>query len=227
MRHTSHVLAASALLLSLAACRDTTPVAPDTAAPLLAKAPARADAPVISTLGIGLPGVTAVGGDYVNGSNGTVSILQSYLGDWELDLTSRSSTRTFTVNLSDALPGNPRSAPFSQAAVTGGRIIAKASQITPGSFPAMVLNTPVATPLSVAFAYGGKQYGLRMNTANHSQTQYASATCTATGTSGCSAWSIVPSDASGKNIAFLEEVGKNSTTPIGFFRVGFAVTLRR
>src|SRR5207344_2902784 len=125
------------------------------------KTPPSSDTPVSATFDAPTPGLSSDGTSYVNGSNGVLSILQAALGDWELDLTGNSSTRTMQLDFSDPVAGNLGTAPF-QSALVKVRLIAKASQFTPGGFRGIASGASATTPLSVSFSYGGNDYAVRM-----------------------------------------------------------------
>ena len=86
-----------------------------------------------------------------------------------------------------------------------------------------------------AFAYAGKNYGLRMNPTNHARTNWAVVTCVgvadpnAPATSSCTEWELTPSgtyDGATKNVGYLEEVTSKGATFVGHYLLtfGFVVT---
>ncbi len=174
-------------------------------------------------------------GGYRNGVDGVTSVLQMPTGDWLLDLSGRTSSRSARVDLTDPLPDNVRPAPFTSALVRS-RIIAKASQLQSGGLASMVgLGSTMRSPLSLAFAYDGKNYGLRMNPANHVRTDWVVVTCVgvtdpgAPATSSCSKWELTPGgthDDVAKNVGYLEEVTSRGATLVGhyYFTFRFVVT---
>ena len=173
-------------------------------------------------------------GVYNNGVSGVSSILQAALSDWVLDL--QASTRTMSIDFTDALPGNPLSAPFTSSLVQP-RLIAKASQLNAGSFRGMTgLGSTILSPLDVgAISYGGKRYAIRMNSMNHPGTDRARVTCQGVvdpnnpTTSLCNKWEITPTGNYGgvtKNIGYLEEVARTSTY-IGLFYFTFDFTISK
>lgn len=200
---------------------------------LNAKAPAQ-DTPVTSQLlgGGGNANLSLQSdglGVYNNGVSGVSSILQAVLSDWVLDL--HGSTRTMSIDFTDALPGNPFAAPFTSALVQP-RLIAKASQLNAGSFRGMVgLGSTILSPLDVgAIPYGGKTYAIRMNSTNHPGTNWARVTCLGVvdpinpTTSACNKWEFTPTGNYGgvtKNIGYVEQVARTTSTFIGLFYFTF------
>lgn len=189
------------------------------------------DIPVSSELRNAGLNIQSDGAAYLNGVNGVTSVLQGYTADWELDLTGRSSTRKVAVDLTDPLPDNPLASPFSVALVPG-RFIARATQTTPGSFGAMAgLNSTIQSPLSLSFAYGGKQYGLRLNPANHPTTEWALVACTGVDAqNACNAWRVTPNGSHGgvsKSIARLEQVNTKGTTLVGYYYLSFDIVIAK
>lgn len=168
-------------------------------------------------------------GTYVNGVGSVKSIIQS-LGDWELDVTAKASTRKVRLDLSNPLPGNPSPAPFT-ATLVQARFIAKASQLATGGLLQMRgLGATALTPVSVSFTYGGKNYAIRMNSANHPQTDWAVATCEAIENpndpagSLCSRWRVTPTgshDGISTNVGRLELVTTKAQTLIGHYYLSF------
>jgi hypothetical protein len=232
-------LFAVGLSVALIACADQV-TSPSTTR-LTSREPLNAapkNTPVKSDLLGGATGTNSIRSDglglYQNGVNSVVSILQSGFGDWELDMTATKSTRKARIDFSDPLPGNPGAPPFLSALVKA-RLIAKASQINGGSFAQMTgLGSTILSPLSVAFAYGGAQYAVRMNTTNHPGSDWVRVTCTAVadpgnpGTSACTKWNVAPTgtyDSVAKNVGYVERVGTPSTF-IGmfYFTLGFDVS---
>jgi hypothetical protein len=239
MRRSSLVAAALSSLVALS-CTDA-PTAPRSSLTRLggsANAAAR-NTPVKSQLVDGDTTPHSIGSDgaglYQNGVNGVVSILQSGLGDWELDLSPQKSTRKARVSFADPLPGNPGAAPFTSALVKA-RFIAKASQVNGSSFAHMTgLGSTILTPLSVAFTHSGVQYGVRMNATNHPGTDWALVTCTAVadpgnpGTSSCTQWRVTPTgmyDGAAKNIGYVERVSAPATF-IGMFYFSFELVISK
>lgn len=167
-------------------------------------------------------------GTYTHGVSG---VSASVGGDWVLDLSGRKSTRKASVAFTDSLPGNPSPAPFASALVAP-RIIAKGGDFTPGGFTGMVgLGSTIVSPLSLAFAYNGKSYGVRMNSVNHPQTDWALVTCIGvTSTNACNKWRLTPTgsyDGSSKNIGRLEEVVGTSSVFIGLFYFSFDIVITK
>lgn len=205
-----------------------------------AKAPS-GDAPVLSELpGGGSDPALDIGSDqpgaYRNGVDGVTSVVQMPLGDWLLDLSGRTSTRSARIDLSDPALDNVRPAPFASALVRP-RIIAKASQLRSGGITGMVgLGSTMHSPVSLAFAYAGKSYGLRMNPASHAPTDWAVVRCVgvadpnAPATSSCTQWELTPSgtyDGVAKNVGYLEEVTSKGATFVGHYRLTFRVVVTR
>jgi hypothetical protein len=226
-----------AALLGLTACTET-PAAPtviDEEGLYPKVAPAARNTSVRSELAGGSIQNDQLGA-YLDGTAGVVSILQGALGDWELDLTGNKSTRKVGLDFSDPLPGNPGVAPFGSALVKA-RMIAKASQLTAGSFAGMVgLGSTTLTPLSVSFGYNGKNYAIRMNPANHPGTDWSRVTCqgvvnpAAPSTSACNRWEVVPAGSYGgvvKSIGALEQVTNAAAIPLGNFYFTFSFTITK
>jgi hypothetical protein len=221
---------AAGLSVVLIACADRV-TSPSTTL-LTSREPVNAapkNTPVKSDLLGGATGTNSIRSDglglYQNGVNGVVSILQSGFGDWELDMSATKSTRKARIDFSDPLPGNPGAPPFVSALVKA-RLIAKASQINASSFAQMTgLGSTLLSPLSVAFAYNGAQYAIRMNAGNHPASDWVRVTCTGVvdagnpGTSACNKWNVAPTgvyDSIAKNVGYVERVGTPSTF-IGMF----------
>lgn len=205
-----------------------------------ARAPS-GDTPSISELlGGGSAPALAIASDqrgaYRHGVDGVTSVLQMPLGDWLLDLSGRTSNRSVLLDLTDPALDNVRPAPFASALVRP-RIIAKASQLQSGGLTGMVgLGSTLHSPVSLAFAYAGKSYGLRMNPANHGRTDWAVATCVgvadpnAPATSSCTRWELTPSgmyDGAAKNVGYLEEVTSKGATVVGHYALTFRFVVTR
>ena len=212
---------AGALMACVASPTSTTEIVDA----LFAKGPPQSDTPVTAAFDETPVGLRGDGNTYVNGANGVTSILQAALGDWEMDLTMGSSTRTVLLDFGDPVAGNAGTAPF-QSALVKARFIAKASQFTSGGFRGLGSGAAANTPLSVSFSYGGKNYAVRMNSTTHAGSDFARMTCTVF-TTACVQWSVTPTNASGKNVGALELIGNRSSTLVGHYRMGFAVTVAR
>lgn len=159
-------------------------------------------------------------GFYYDGVNSVQSYLDRTSGDWKLD-TSTSSTRRVYVDFGDPVPnsgpgGSNPTPPFTSNRVPA-TIVTKAYMASGGDISKMTgLNSMLLTVLSVAFNYNGQSYGVRMNTGNFPETNYALVTCTGVvdpnnpSTSQCNQWKIEPSviqpDGRKKNVAKLVRV---------------------
>jgi len=172
-------------------------------------------------------------GAYRNGFDRVTSIIQS-VGDWELDVSDRRTTRAVYLDLSDALANNPGPAPFVSALVKG-RFIAKATVLN-GNIATMTgLGSTILSPLSFAFSYGGVEYGLRMNQNNHPRTDWARVTCIGVNNPGdamsaCNKWRITPTgthDASSKNVGYLEKITSSGSNTIGHYYLTFDIILTK
>lgn len=234
------ILAANALLLASVACstEPTSPVATLDQSLLSA----RYDGTVTSDLQGDASNPRSIQSDglgvYQNGVSGVVSIIQQYASDWELDLTAKRSTRKVRLDFGDSLPGNPLAAPFTSATLSA-RFIAKATQLNPGGFAAMVgLGSTIQSPLSIAqFSYGGRSYAIRMNPTNKPGTDWVLVTCIGVAdsnnpsTSSCNKWQITPTgnyDGVAKNIGYVEDVTVSTPgTFIGLFYFTFDIVISK
>lgn len=232
-------LAALVVMASLVACADPTAPGADHATVRVADAANKgngngggggggggtpSDIPVTTTLA-GDGHIQSDGlGDYQNGVSGVSSIIQG-IGDWVLDQTARKSTRATRLDLTDRASGSG-TAPFTVANVQV-RFISKSTDVG-GNYRTMGAGDTGLFPLSLAFSYGNKNYGLRMNTQNHPQTDHAQVTCTqADASNACTRWRLVPSGADGRNIARLEEVTKQGSVLIGLYYMDFDIVIAR
>ncbi|HXE91847.1 MAG TPA: hypothetical protein VNK82_12895 [Terriglobales bacterium] len=178
-------------------------------------------------------------GDYFNGVDGVVSILQGGTvgkgaGDWEV--VTGDSVRKITIDLREPVDGaaNP---PFPYATLPG-RFIAKCHLVSPASIGGMRgLNTTLLCLLNVRFYVSSRDsYVLSMNRANDPTTNDALVTCTevsgdpADPNAPCIGWTIDPSitDSTGaRNVARLYHPTKQGTEDRGRFYLRFHISVRK
>jgi hypothetical protein len=239
MTETLRKLASLALLLSLAALSSSNQSR-------AAKPPS--DVPITSTIdGLGVDTLPTLRiqsdqlGAYRNSSS-LKSILQSALGDWELDTLNVNSSpqRKVLIDLRDPVPnsgpsGGPPTNPFGAAGyqLVRARFIAKCSQ-NGIDMRNMQMNTPYFCPLAIAFNDAiGVRHRLAQNPTNFSETNWVYVTCVATSATGkCNQWKMEPSvtqlDGQRKNVTKLLKVAtkpREVDQDYGDFYLSFAMHL--
>ena len=178
------------------------------------------------------------GGAYRNSSS-LLSILQAYLGDWELDMLNLNSTpqRKVLIDLRDPVPGSGPNggaplAPFAYQSVRA-RFIAKCSQYGL-DMRNMLPNNLYPCPLAIAFDdANGVRYRMTMHANNFPEVNLMQVTCVTTNASGkCNQWKMEPSvtqlNGERKNVAKLLKVAtrpNQSDQDMGDFYMSFAIHL--
>jgi hypothetical protein len=208
-----------------------------------AKGKPAADTAVTTTLdGLGadtLPTLRIQGdqlGAYRNSSS-LKSILQSALGDWELDLLNYNSSpqRKVLIDLRDPVSGSGPNggapvAPFAYQLVRA-RFIAKCAEYG-GDMRTIPGGATIYCPLAIAFDDpGGVRYRLNMNPNNFPESNPVQITCVATdANSRCNQWKIEPSatqlNGERKNVATLLKVAtkpRQTDQDMGDFYMSFAI----
>jgi hypothetical protein len=132
----------------------------------------------------------------------TSKVLQSIIqpgGDWELDTNLRGSTRGFTVDFSQPVPGSGPGggAPIAPAAgIYHARFISKC-HVYGNDLLAITGGQTVDCPLTTSFSVDGVSYRIQMNprtgVAVYPQTDFVTVTCTSPGSNTpCSQWRMEP-----------------------------------
>lgn len=170
-------------------------------------------------------------GDYVDGTESVVSIIQRNPEEYELS-TASSATRAIFVDFGAKIrDGYHGGAPFDTGLVKG-RFVSKCFQLGTGSVGTMNgVGSTLECPLPFVFDYNGSQWQLRMNSANEPGTDNAIFTCTAAASSGqCTAWSVAPGGVDGRNVARLIRIplkGKTVHYDHGEYYITFSLEAQR
>lgn len=175
-------------------------------------------------------------GAYRNASS-LKSILQSALGDWELDLLNYNSSpqRRVLIDLRDPVPGSGPNggapvAPFAYQLVRA-RFIAKCSQYGV-DMRNMQPNNLYPCPLAIAFDDAtGVRYRMSMHADNFPEVNLVQVTCLTTNATGkCNQWKMEPSvtqlNGERKNVAKLLKVAtkpRQSDQDMGDFYLSFMI----
>jgi len=225
-------LAAAGLLLTVGA--KGKPVGPKGQPPT--------DTPVTSSIdGLGIDTVPALriqsdqAGAYRNSSS-LSSILQGYLGDWELDMVNFTSSpqRKALIDLRDPVPGSgpnggAPTAPFGYQLVRA-RFISKCHEFG-GDMRTIPNAGTIYCPLAVLFNDpNGVQYRLNMNSNHFPEVNNVQVTCLGVNVSGkCNQWKIEPTaffNGERKNVAKLLKLATSKQNPekdLGDFYLSFVI----
>jgi len=210
-----------------------------------AKGKPPSDAPVTTTIdGLGIDTLPTLRiqsdqlGAYRNSSS-LKSILQAWLGDWELDMLNYNSSpqRNVLIDLRDPVPGSGPNggapvAPFAYQSVRA-RFIAKCSQYGV-DMRNMLPNNFYPCPLAIGFDdQTGVRYRLTMHANNFPKVNLMQVTCVTTEAAGkCNQWKMEPSvtqlDGERKNVTKLLKVAAKPNQPdqdMGDFYMSFAIHL--
>lgn len=173
-------------------------------------------------------------GDYFNGVEGVLSILQGN-GDWELDTTG-SSVRQVMLDLRETYDSTA-TPPFAYSTVPG-RFIAKCGAVSPASIGGMRgLNTSMICFMNLSFSVGRDAYVLTMNHGAVPDVDDVRVTCVEVSgdpsdpNAPCTGWTIDPSvvDSTGpRNRARLYLRGKAGTlVDRGRYYMRFHISFRK
>lgn len=171
-------------------------------------------------------------GNYLNGNNSVVSIIQG-IGDWELDMLA-SPSRRVSVNFGDPVPGTNPNGLLPPA--NGSRPVRFLAQCSARGLKltSLVQTSPAAyCPLIVAVDVNGERYSLRFNKQNFTGTHDVPWSCTSMSSGKCSAWRMQSRDpnGNGKVIAQLVKVtwvgNKSTTVDYGKYYFSFDITLTK
>lgn len=201
------------------------------------------DLPVTSTIdGLGVDTLPTQrvqsdqAGPYRN-STSLSSILQGYLGDWELDMLNFTSSpqRKALIDFRDpVVGGGPNggapTAPFAYQLVRA-RFITKCSDFG-GDMRTIPAGGTMYCPLAIAFAdAGGVNYRLNMNSTHFPEVNNVQITCVSVNASAkCNQWKIEPTatqlDGERKNVAKLLKLAtsrKDTDHDMGDFYLSFTI----
>jgi len=164
-------------------------------------------------------------GAYLNNADSVVSRIQS-IGDWELDMLSSPTRRTY-VNFEDAVPGNdPSKPPPFLSANVPVRFLAQC----PSDLRNLALDASQLCRMVIAIDYNSVRYSLRFGYVNYPGTNPALWTCKSAAGGKCVGWRMESDPngtgkVSGQLLKITTVRGKTVEESLGKYYFSFAVNV--